>query len=396
MELAEKKINSKSILLIRSNPVSPDPPVEKIATALSDNGYDVTVLAWDRESNYSEREDSIRLLNGREIKIIRFGIQAIYGGGLKKTLKALVIFWHRLNKWLKKHKDQYDIIHPFDFDTGFVAKGIARRYHKGLIYHILDFYIDSHPSGGKILRNLVKKAEISVINYADATIICTEKRIEQIKGSKPKKLIVIHNTPINDRSFETCDLKISSSSRLKIVYVGIFAEGRMLEEMCEIVSHNKDLELHIGGFGILDELIKQYAEKNDNIFYYGKLPYSATLALENQCDIMTAIYDPSIPNHRYAAPNKFYEALMLGKSIIMAKNTGFDTVIEENNLGFLVDYNQESLASCLEENYISKSNGKIISSQGTALYETTYHWNVMEKRLQTTYADIFDCEGETH
>ena len=34
---------------------------------------------------------------------------------------------------------------------------------------------------------------------------------------------------------------------------------------------------------------------------------------------MTAIYDPNISNHYYAAPNKFYEALMLGKPLIMVK-----------------------------------------------------------------------------
>ena len=53
---------------------------------------------------------------------------------------------------------------------------------------------------------------------------------------------------------------------------------------------------------------------------YGKLQYSQTLALESQCDIRVATYDPSIRNHKYSAPNKFYESLMLGKPIIMAKD----------------------------------------------------------------------------
>lgn len=58
---------------------------------------------------------------------------------------------------------------------------------------------------------------------------------------------------------------------------------------------------------------------------------------------MTAIYDPKVPNHRYAAPNKFYEALMLGKPIVMAKNTGFDEIIEENNIGCLIEYSKSGL-----------------------------------------------------
>lgn len=53
------------------------------------------------------------------------------------------------------------------------------------------------------------------------------------------------------------------------------------------------------------------------IFFYGKILYYETLKLESSCDIMADLYDPSNPDNYYAALNKFYEALMLGKPLIL-------------------------------------------------------------------------------
>lgn len=375
-------MNKKRVVLLRSNPVNPDPPVEKMAETLTENGYGVTIVGWDREEEYFFKEKKIVLSNGQPTKIVTFGIPAIYGGGIKKTLKAFLAFQKRLKRWLKENENEYDVIHAFDFDTGFTAKKIAKKYKKKFVYHILDFYVDSHSVGA--LRALVKKIEFSVINHADVTIICTEKRKEQIEGSKPKKLFIIHNTPKNHQG-DTSELTIRESNRIKVVYVGIFGEGRLLRELLEAVDEDKNLELHIGGFGILEEEIKAYANRAENIFYHGKLAYKDTLALERQCDIMTAIYDPSVRNHRFAAPNKFYESMMLGKPLIMVKNTGFDELMQERKLGVLIEYSKVGLKSglrILEENKVDLGE---IGGQNRAVYEELFSWDLMSNRIKEIY-----------
>ena len=52
------------------------------------------------------------------------------------------------------------------------------------------------------------------------------------------------------------------------------------------------------------------------------IDYESALELYAKCDLMFALYDPAIPNHRYSAPNKVYEAMLLGKPIIVAEGTG--------------------------------------------------------------------------
>ena len=100
---------------------------------------------------------------------------------------------------------------------------------------------------------------------------------------------------------------------------------------------------------------------------------------------MLAIYDPEIANHFYAAPNKFYEALMLGKPLIMVNNTGMDEIIYQNNLGEIIDFNIESLEKGLLSLKNRSSEWESIKLKMQKIYEKDYSWNIMEKRLQELY-----------
>ena len=95
----------KRVVLIRSNPVSPDPPVEKVANTLIANEYDVSIIGWDRGSDITERNENLTLEHGI-VKIVRLGIPAMFDGGIKKNLVPLAKFQSRLYKWLKNHKDE--------------------------------------------------------------------------------------------------------------------------------------------------------------------------------------------------------------------------------------------------------------------------------------------------
>ena len=196
--------------------------------------------------------------------------------------------------------------------------------------------MDSHELRKTAIEKPILKLENSVIHSADATIICTEKRKEQIAGSAPKRLAVIHNTP-SESQIRQCDNKTKQTGRTKIVYVGILEPSRLLKEIVDAVSENNTMELHVGGFGILNDFFIEKSRTFDNIYYYGKLAYDQTLSLEYECDIMLAIYDLAIENHRFAAPNKFYESLMLGKPVIMVRGTGMSEIVEGNSIGELIE-----------------------------------------------------------
>lgn len=372
--------NQTSVCILRSNPVKPDSRVEKEAWSLAKAGYDVQILAWDRDTDDKETSDVVQVADV-QIPITRLGYRASYGEGMK-NLKAYLSFQFNMRKWLRNH--DFDIVHACDFDTAFFSHGLVKRKKEKFVFDIFDFLF-GEPKG--IVQKIVKKAQLRIINRADATLICTEERKKQIIGSTPRKLTVIHNTPASAQ-IKQCAAKTKRTDRIKIVYVGILQDYRLLKEIADAVSGNENIELHVGGFGKYEDFFKDMDSTHDNIYFYGRLTYDETLSLEKECDIMLAIYDPTIENHRFAAPNKFYESLMLGKPVVMVKNTGMSQVVESNSIGVLIDYSKDSFIDGINKLVEVKDDWHSISEKMKKLYKDLYCWDEMERRLIQTYAEL--------
>ena len=373
-----------NIVIIRSNPVRPDSRVEKEAWTLTKAGHHVHILAWDRDNNHPSLDETIDFI-GHKIPITRIGFKAGYSQGFK-SLKPFLQFQFAMRKWIRQNKKKIDVIHACDFDTAFFSFSVARHNHIKFIFDIFDF-LYSEPKS--LLQKTVKKAQLRLVTHSDATIICTEERKSQIAGAIPKRLVVIHNTPSEEMLDSQKERIINiSSNKPKVAYVGILQNERMLEKIGHYFSLHPEVEFHIGGFGTLDKYFEELSEKCGNIFFYGRIPYNETLNLERQCDIMTAIYDPSDENCRNAAPNKFYEGLMLGKPLIMTVGTGMTHVITENDIGVLIEFSENGFEKGLNQLIERKKDWKRMSETMQGLYWKSYSWGEMEKRLTKLYQSI--------
>ena len=103
---------------------------------------------------------------------------------------------------------------------------------------------------------------------------------------------------------------------------------------------------------------------------------------------MLATYDPSVENYRYAAPNKFYESLMLGKPVIMARGTGMSEIVEDNAIGELIEYSKEGFIEGVNRLIARKDEWPAMGSRMNALYQNQYCWDEMERRLIQLYTDL--------
>lgn len=367
------------VLFLRTTSIVDDSRVRKEMDALLKAGFQVGVYGWDRSRKSPLHQ--FHLENGN-VNLDYSCIHCSYGGGLKNIIKR-IMFNAQLKKYLKKNKNNYDIIHSCDLDTGIIARKFCKKYHKKLVYDIFDYFIDCH-SLPLFLKDYFEKQEIKVINDADMTIICTEQRKAQIKKAHPKRLIVIHNTPKVPINLEKIDFKIKGKTKnFKIVYVGVLQNGRLLKEVAEQLKENPAIELHIGGFGIYENYFKQMSQDYKNIYFYGSMDYTNVLKLESQANALFATYDPNILNHKYSAPNKVYEAMALGKPIIVCKDTGVDKIVADNKIGEVISYSGLDFEKAIYEIKRQKYNKEKIQK----VY-SLYHWNTMENRLINGYKEL--------
>ncbi len=376
------------IVMTRSNPVNPDPRVEKELNTLLKYGYDLQILAWERNVGRDVEERDVVSLDNGQVQIDLFFKEALFGRGII-NLWSLLLFQLFLLKKLIHYRREYDVIHACDFDTVIPAFIVSKILRKKYVYDVFDYYVDAFrvPT---ILKPIIEGLDIQMLNQADAVIIVNESRIEQIRKSVPKSLWIIHNSP--DRlPIANCGFVPmgSMTKKLKFVYVGVLSKSRFLLEIAEVISQFKSAELHIGGFGDLESYFKEQSVTHDNIYYYGKLDYESTLALAGHCDVMLAIYNPLVPNHRFSSPNKLYEAMLLKKPIIVAEHTGIDEIIVANHTGFVIAYDKLSLTTLIEQ--LLQTNPCVFQEMGIRshrLYVEKYAWSIMGERLTSLYGQL--------
>lgn len=356
----------KKIAYLRSTSIVNDSRAMKEIESYSQRNYKLMVLGWNRQNISIENNDS-------HINYYFYNKKSEYGKGYKNMIK-LIQFQIWLYNTLKKNRDKYDIIHACDFDTAFVAEKICKKYKKKLVYDIYDYYVDCHSLS--FLKKYVEKKDIRIINKADLVIICTEQRRKQISKACPKDLIVVYNTPSISVSQKISKL---NNNKIKIGYVGILQDNRLLKEIFEKIKGNSRYEFYVGGFGLYENYIKELSCKYKNIKFYGSLSYSETLKLEEKVDVLFATYNPDVQNHKYSAPNKVFEAMALGKPIIVCKNTGVDEMVVKEKIGYVIKYDVDDFVKCLEN--LKNDEYQEISKIAKKLYISKYTWEKMAEIL---------------
>jgi len=373
----------KKVIFVRSNSINPDPRLEKEIGYLVDN-YDIEVLGWDR------KKECPKIENKNGYKIYRCQIKGDYGAGIKNILSLIVWSFYEFF-WLMIHS--FEIVHTCDFDTYLPALIVAKIKRRKIVYDIYDFYSDMITLP-KILSKIIKKFDLLLIQFADGVIICDDNRKEQIEGSNPKRLIVIYNTPEDYFDiFENNIKKTRASNNFKLGYIGLLDERRGLKSIINLLKRSPDINLVIGGSGPYEDKLKKEITGFNNIQFLGKVfPYRKTLEILSECDTLFAVYDPSVPNHKYSSPNKLFEAMMLGKPIIVSKNTGMDKKVEKYQCGVVVNYgNMNEIMSAIKKLKIMKDNNdNKYGINGRKVYENLFHPKIMRERILNFYRDLID------
>lgn len=367
-----KKNMKKTVFFIRSTSTINDSRATKEIKFYEENQYNVVVLGWNRQG--------VKLENTKNVIYNMYNEKSEYGKGLKNLTK-MISFQRWIYKNIRNSRDKIDIIHACDFDTAYISYKAYNKKRTKFVYDIYDYYVESHNLGR--IENIIEKEDTKIISNADLVIICTEKRKNQIRKAKPKKVIVIHNSPEIQAEENNNELNLQ---KIKLCYVGILQNDRLLKEIAEKIKNKAKYELHIGGFGKYENFFKELSLKSDNIKFYGQMKYEDVIKLEKKCDILFATYNPAIANHKYSAPNKIYEAMALGKPIIVCKDTGIDQLVTEEKIGYVIDYDANKFVEILEKIDLETYNEMSIRLK--KLYSDKYKWENMKRKLIKEYETL--------
>jgi len=370
------------VRFIRSNPVNPDPRVEKEASALVSQGYLTGVLGWDRTGTQPQHEK----IGG--ISYDRLSIKAEYGTGIQ-NLPALLRWQVGVINWLIRHRKEYDLLHACDFDTVIPALVMKLVWGKRVIYDIFDYYADHLRATPTWIKQVIRFMDKKCIEWADGVILADDSRWGQIEGAVPQKCAVIYNSPVDCvGNFPKGDRKTREPG-FSLAYIGLLQIERGILVLLEILGKHPEWSLDLAGFGGDEHSILERAANLPNVRWHSRVPYDRALELSASADVLFATYDPQIPNHRYASPNKIFEAMMLGKPIIVARGTNMDRIVDQHDCGIIVDYGNvrklETALITLEADIELRSR---LGRNARHAYESVYQWSEMASRLFELYASL--------
>ena len=141
--------------------------------------------------------------------------------------------------------------------------------------------------------------------------------------------------------------------------------------------------LNIAGYGdkeITEKLEQQ--KESPYIRFYGKVTYTEGLNIMYNSDIIYAMYSKRNPNHLYAAPNKYYEAMFVGKPIITTDGIIVAEKVMSNNMGYSIEESSEALINLMR--YVTIEQVKEKSANSSALWAKYEH--ATEDYLNMVYA----------
>jgi len=371
------------VLFLRSNPINPDPRVEKEARALTGAGYRVRVLGWDRTAQLAP----VEMRDGFEI--VRLPIRAEFGRGLG-NLSQLFRWLLGLSDYLIRHRREFEILHACDFDTILPALVAGALWKKCVVYDIFDFYADHLRNTPDWILGLIRRVDLWAVARARAVIIVDDARQVQICSARPHRVEVIYNSPEDVGTTLVPEAQFyPEASRLRLAYVGLLQVERGLTEMLEVLRRHPEWSLAMAGFGGDQDHLLELAQDLPNVTYLGRIPYERALRLSAAADVLFATYDPSIPNHRLASPNKVFEAMMLGKPVVVARGTNMDRVVDENQCGLVVEYGQiDELEAGLKRLAEDARLRQRLGASARQIYTRKYSWQLMKDRLLALYQEM--------
>lgn len=376
----------KKVVSIVMNNFKNDTRVLKEAVTLNNNGFDVQVIALhDGISNLKEYD----VVSG--INVHRIILKS------KKMPKSIffqiVKYFEFLIKVIMQCKN-VNIIHCNDLEPLPIAMVVKLlSYNKvKVVYDAHEYEIEINGLTG-IRKFFTKVMEKILIKFIDKFITVNdaiEREYQDLYGLKETNVVLnVPNTVVALKNSNIFREKFSIPDTSKIfLYQGGLGNGRGIKVLLDTFAklQGKDACIIFMGYGILENLIKEYSKKYTNIFYQEAVAPQEVLNYTCGADYGISLIENVCLSYYYALPNKFFEYSMVGLPVICSDFPVMAAFIDKYKSGICVDPNDSQsiingIQSIMQKDYFILSK----NSRRMALENS---WEIQESILVRLYKDL--------
>lgn len=355
---------------------NPDPRVKRVTSALSDAGYDVRILGWDRSGELPSAE------HDGAVEVRRVGPLSRDGRGIVQ-LVSLVRAVARYVPLIRARRP--GILHAVDLPMLVAALIIAPFAGRPVIvYDAFEIYavMESRKYPGFLIR-LIAALEYLLPRLADVVIVVGPDRQAYFARRGIRSVIVgnwIDPPPdLPDRDFARRSLGIEPD-RLVILYAGGLDPSRDTDSLVRHAERTPEDLVLLAGRGAETEAITAIADRVDNVRFLGFLPDPAVATVA--ADLLYYSLVPDHPYAAHAAPNNLYVAIAYATPLLHRGQGEIGSLAARADIGeqFGDDASLDQAIDILRD----PARRRTVTSGLTAL-QTTYSWAAARRTLIDAY-----------
>lgn len=372
---SEERTHMRSLMIV-SNDVSRDARVQREGRSLVRAGHEVEVIGWDRQGTESKRDTigGVKVTRMRNTRLMRVAPSDMFRNPL----------WWRM-AYREGVKHEFDIVHCHDLDTLQSGVKLKKRKRTPLIFdahEIFAYMIEEDVS--KIVRNYAERMEQSLLRDVDHMITVNGALQDYYRERFDGDVSVVMNCPeeiLAEYEPPTCEM-------FTILYIGTLHKSRFVSELVDVVGSMDDVQLKVGGEAELYDEVERKSQQYDNVSFLGTVPYKAVMPLTKESHAVFCMFDPENRINQVGTPNKVFEAMAMGKPSIVTKGILSGDIVEKEECGLAVEYDEASLRGAIEKLRDDSSLFEQLGKNGLEAAKREYNWAFQERPLLNAYEQL--------
>ncbi|MFC3420077.1 glycosyltransferase [Salinicoccus hispanicus] len=373
-----------------------DARVLREATALTEAGYEVTVIA-------KKEMDELHLASSETVAphvYVNRPLKVELPKFIQRKVKSTILTKHAPNMlemfkmMMLGRQNNADIYHSHDLNT--LLQGIAsaklRLKRKPLIYDSHEVQTSrTHYSFDRIYR-----LEGFLLKFVDHVIVENDTRANYHKRLYKDRPTPVHNYsefydidaveayPIREEYGIGKDVKI-------VLYQGGMQEGRGLFKLLDAFKDIEGARLIMIGDGKERLNLIDYhkcLEMENKVIFIERVPYKELRRYTKSADIGIQFLENTNFNHYSASSNKLFEYIMAHVPVIGSKLPEIEAVIETEQVGLTVEPESTRGLKTTIEKLIENDEWRLSFKENTKKAKLKYNWNEEKGVLKQVYRKI--------
>ena len=357
------------ILYVSRNDGS-DTRITKECKTLASHGYEVILLGWNRKPDQIISDPMPHILKEIYVRDVKMH-------GLKEIL-SICRFYIFLIKKLFLYRPDY--VHAVNEDLAFMV--LPWKYLLG--YQLICDVSDSLQLryGSSSFPICIFAKWVCKVSWRGSD---TDQARADLFEKYLKKISVVPNYPV-DPGPGICDVSHLRSDAIWISLAGTLYSERGLSILTDLIEKDNRVRILCAGW-LYDNHAEAFIELS-SVEYLGIITPEDSLRHASECHAIFAFYDPVNRNNVMASPNKLYDAMCIGRPIIINSEALVSSWVQEKDIGYSCGYHDLSGLKKIVEKLDNTKNMKKFSSTSRNLFEQGYSWKIAETELLKTYSAL--------